>query len=146
MAGKRGQPGVESPRSEDYLEAVYHLIDDKGYAATSDISTALNVRPPTVTNMIGKLASKGYLEYERYRGAKLTPDGERVARSVIRRHRIIMDFLVMMGVDDQTAFTDTEGIEHHVHPTTIHRIEKLADYLRARPETLKSIRKHAEGD
>ncbi len=134
----------DTPRSEDYLEAVYHLIQDKGYATTSDISTVLKVKPPTVSNMIGKLAAKGYLEYERYRGMKLTESGERVAKSVIRRHRVIAEFMSMMGVDDETAFEDTEGIEHHVHPTTIQRLERLADYLRSHPETLKTIRRYID--
>lgn len=146
MPVQRKTTGEETPRSEDYLEAVYHLIKDKGYATTSDISTALGVKPPTVSNMIGKLAAKGYLEYKPYRGMKLTPSGERVAKSVIRRHRVISEFLVMMGVDDQTAFEDTEGIEHHVHPTTIQRLENLAEYLRTHPEILKTIRKYMESD
>lgn len=138
--------GEETPRSEDYLEVVFHLIQDKGYATTSDISTALRVRPPTVSNMIGKLAGKGYLEYERYRGMKLTARGERVAKSVIRRHRVIAEFMAMMGVDDETAFEDTEGIEHHVHPTTIRRLERVAEYLRNNPSTLKAMRKYIESE
>ncbi|MBI3841275.1 MAG: transcriptional regulator MntR [Thaumarchaeota archaeon] len=134
----------DTPRSEDYLEAVYHLISDKGYATTSDISTALKVKPPTVSNMIGKLAAKGYLQYERYRGMKLTATGEKLAKSVIKRHQVISEFMSMIGVDEQTAFQDTEGIEHHVHTTTLHRLEKLAEYLRNNPETLRSIRKFVE--
>lgn len=136
----------ETPRSEDYLEVVFHLIQDKGYATTSDISTALRVRPPTVSNMIGKLAGKGYLEYERYRGMKLTARGEKVAKSVIRRHRVIAEFMAMMGVDDETAFEDTEGIEHHVHPTTIRRLERVAEYLRKNPSTLRALRKYIESE
>jgi len=144
MSQHRVAAGEETPRSEDYLETVYHLIKDKGYATTSDISTALKVKPPTVSNMIGKLAGKGYLEYEKYHDIKLTPDGERVAKSVIRRHRVIAEFLAMMGVDDATGFEDTEGIEHHVHPTTIRRVERLAEYLRAHPSVLAKIRKYVD--
>jgi Mn-dependent DtxR family transcriptional regulator len=134
-----GRGWEETPRSEDYLEALYHFIADKGFATTSDISAALNVKPPTVTNMIGKLASKGYVEYQRYRAMKLTPSGERVAKSVIRRHKIISEFITMIGVDDQTAFVDTEGIEHHVHPNTLRRLERLAEYLRSNPGLLKKV-------
>ena len=93
------------------MEAVYHLIHDKGYATTADISDRLQVKPPTVSSMIGKLASKGYLVHEPYRGMKLTSVGEKVARSVIRRHEIISEFLSMMGVDRDVAYEDTEGIE-----------------------------------
>lgn len=134
----------ETPRAEDYLEAVYNLISDRGFATTSDISSTLRVRPPTVTEMVRRLAEKGYLEYHRYRGMKLTPTGEKVAKSVIRRHRIISGFLSMIDVDDQTAFDDTEGIEHHVHPSTLRKIERLAEYLRTNPETLKNVREYID--
>jgi len=144
MPAQRAAFGEETPRSEDYLEAVYHLIQDKGYATTSDISTVLKVKPPTVSNMIGKLASRGYLEYKRYHGMKLTPKGERVAKSVVRRHLVIAEFMSMLGVDDATAFEDTEGIEHHVHPTTIRRLERLAEYLRIHPAALGTIRRYVD--
>jgi len=134
----------ETPRAEDYLEVVYDLIHEKGYATTSDISERLNVKPPTVSNMVGKLAAKGYLKHERYRGMNLTEHGENVARSVIRRHEVISELLSMIGVADDVAYEDTEGIEHHVQPTTIRRIERLAEYLRQNPESLKSIRKFIE--
>jgi len=144
MPARRETMGEETPRSEDYLETVYNLIKDKGYATTSDISTALKVKPPTVSDMVWKLASRGYLEYERYHGMKLTARGERVAKSVIRRHLVIAEFMSMIGVDDDTAFEDTEGIEHHVHPTTIRRLERLAEYLRTHPAVLRTIRKYVD--
>jgi len=134
----------ETARSEDYLEAVYHLIRDKGYATTVDISDRLRVKPPTVSNMIGKLASKGYLVHEPYRGMKLTEMGEKVARSVIRRHEIISEFLSMIGVDGDVAYEDTEGIEHHLQPITIYKMQMLVEYLRKNPRQLAAIREYAE--
>ena len=77
-AGRRQME--QTPRSEDYLEAVHHLIQDKGYATTSDISVVLEVTLPTVSNMMGKLAGRGYLEYRRYCGMKLTEDRECMAK------------------------------------------------------------------
>ncbi len=134
----------ETARSEDYLEAVYHLIQEKGYATTVDISDRLQVKPPTVSNMIGKLASRGYLVHEPYRGMKLTEMGEKVARSVIRRHEIISEFLSMIGVDRDVAYEDTEGIEHHLQPITIYKIKMLVEYLRKNPRQLAEIRDYAE--
>jgi Mn-dependent DtxR family transcriptional regulator len=131
-------------RLEDYLEAIYNLNEEKGYVSTADISERLGVKPPTVSGMVSNLAKKGYLEHERYRGMRLTPSGEKVARSVIKRHQVISGLISMLGVDDQTAYVDTEGIEHHVHPSTLHRFERLADYLRENPETLKAIREYVE--
>ena len=127
-------------RVEDYLEAMYNLNREKGYVSAADIAERLDVRPPTVSSMVGKLTRKGYLEHEPYRGMRLTPAGEKVAKSVIRRHQVISGLISMLGVDDETAYVDTEGIEHHVHPSTLRRFEKLAEYLRENPSILKAIR------
>jgi Mn-dependent DtxR family transcriptional regulator len=132
----------ETPRAEDYLETVYHLIEDKGYANIVELSDKLKVKPPTVSSMIGKLASRGYLLHEPYRGMKLTESGEKIARSVIRRHEIISEFLSMIGVEGDIAYEDTEGIEHHVQPTTIYRIERLVEFLRRNPAHLAEIKEY----
>lgn len=129
---------------EDYLEAIYHLIHDKGYATTLDISDTLKVKPPTVTTTVQKLAAKGYLIYEPYRGMTLTRQGEKLALSVISRHNIISEFLSLIGVEKKTAYEDTEGIEHHIQPETIEKIEKLVDYLRKNPDQLQAIRKYLD--
>lgn len=128
-------------RLEDYLEAIYNLNAEKGYVSAADVSERLAVKPPTVSNMVKNLADKGYLEHERYRGMRLTPSGERLARSVIKRHQVISDLITMLGVDQETAYVDTEGIEHHVHPSTLHRMERLGEYLRQNPATLREIQK-----
>jgi len=138
------QPKKDISRLEDYLEAIYNLDQEKGYVSTADISDKLGVKPPTVSSMVVNLAKKGYLEHERYRGMRLTPAGERVARSVIKRHQVISELISMLGVDDQTAYVDTEGIEHHVHPSTLRRFERLAEYLRKNPEVLKAVREFVE--
>jgi len=131
-------------RLEDYLEAIYNLNAEKGYVSAADVSDKLGVKPPTVSSMVANLAKKGYLEHEKYRGMRLTPSGEKVARSVIKRHQVISGLISMLGVDDQTAYVDTEGIEHHVHPSTLRRFEKLAEYLRSNPQTLNAIREFIE--
>jgi Mn-dependent DtxR family transcriptional regulator len=132
-------------RLEDYLKVIYDLNEEKGYVSAADIADKLGVKPPTVSAMVVKLAQKGYLEHERYRGMRLTPEGDRVAKSVLRRHQVISELISMLGVDDQTARVDTEGIEHHVHPSTLRRFERLAEYLRENPQTLKAIREFIEG-
>ncbi len=138
------QPKRDISRLEDYLEAIYSLNEEKGYVSAADISDRLGVKPPTVSSMVVNLARRGYLQHERYRGMRLTPSGEKVARSVIKRHKVISSLISMLGVDDQTAYVDTEGIEHHVHPSTLRRLERLAEYLRENPRTLKAIREFVE--
>ena len=138
------QTGRETPRLEDYLEAIYHLIHDKGYESTVDISDRLEVKPPTVSNMVQKLAKRGYLVHEPYRGMRLTEKGEKLAKSVIARHSIVSEFLSMIGVEPKTAYEDTEGIEHHVQPTTINRLERVVSFLKENPSYLEALREYIE--
>ncbi len=137
-------PEERTSRLEDYLKAIYHLVQDKGYASTVDIAENLQVRPPSVSSMLERLAARGYLVHVPYRGIKLTDKGAKVARSVIARHSTISELLLMLGVEDKVANQDTEGIEHHIQPETINRLEGLVDFLQKNPELLREIREHIE--
>lgn len=130
----------ETPRLEDYLEAIYHLIHDKGYATTVDISEKLQVKPPTVSSMLQKLSARGYLIHEPYRGMRLTEKGEKVAKSVIRRHGTIEELLSILGVKKEVAYTDAEGAEHNLQPATVERLGRLVKFLKDNPALLEKIR------
>ncbi|MDP8888871.1 MAG: transcriptional regulator MntR [Thermoproteota archaeon] len=112
-------------RMEDYLEVIYELITQKGYATTVDISDYLNVSSPSVTKMLQRLNESGHVNYERYRGISLTESGVAVAKNMHDRHGILADFLKMIGVDEDTANRDAEGIEHHLHPETLKKLEEF---------------------
>ncbi len=139
------QPKRDVSRLEDYLEAIYNLNEEKGFISVADISEKLKVKPPTVSSMVARLAKEGYVERVKYRGMKLTPNGSKVARSVIRRHSTISELLSMLGVGGEVAYEDTEGIEHHLHPVTIQRFERLVDFLRQNPEFLERMKEGIEG-
>jgi Mn-dependent DtxR family transcriptional regulator len=112
---------------EDYLEVVYELVQYKGYATTIDISEYLNVSSPSVTYMMQRLNDSGHLKYEKYRGIQLTDKGILVAKNIRERHGFLAEFLKIIGVDEDTANKDAEGIEHHLQPITL---EKLEDFIR----------------
>src|SRR5688572_26486328 len=78
---------------EDYLKAVYALERERESAATNDIAQRLGVAPASVSGMVRRLADAGLLEYERYRGVKLTESGRRAALRTLRRHRVIEAYL-----------------------------------------------------
>ena len=131
-------------RVEDYLEVVYDLIEQKGYARASDIAEQLDVRTASVTGMLQRLDRMGLIRYERYRGLALTPKGQQVARNIKQTHQTILEFLRVFGIEERTAKEDAEGIEHHVHRTTIERLSCFVEYVNAHPswfqifvETLK---------
>jgi Mn-dependent DtxR family transcriptional regulator len=117
-------------RMEDYLEVIYELVEEKGYATTVDISTYLNVSSPSVTKMVQRLDESGYLVYEKYRGIKLTDEGIRVARSIRNRHGLLAEFFKIIGVDEEIANNDAEGIEHHLHPQTIKKLDEFVRDLK----------------
>ena len=119
---------------EDYLETIYGLIEDKGYARVSDIAEALELQPSSVTRMIQKLDEQDYVVYERYRGLVLTSKGERVGRQMRQRHRMLEKFLRLLGVvDEHTVQRDVEGIEHHVSVATLDAIQRFVTFLEANP-------------
>ena len=117
-------------RMEDYLEVIYELIQEKGYATTVDISSYLNVSSPSVTKMMQKLDETGYLKYEKYRGIKLTNEGIRIARNIRNRHGLLAEFFTIIGIDEETANNDAEGIEHHLHPETMKKLEEFINELK----------------
>ena len=131
----------DKSRLEDYLETIYQLSRAKGYVSTVGIADHLGVTPSTVSGMVSKLAKDGYLEHERYRGMRLTESGVRLARSVIHRHETIEELLSMLGVNKKAAYEDAEGIEHHVQPVTIEKLERLVAFLRKNPDFLEEIGK-----
>ncbi len=121
--------------AEDYLERIYALIQEKGYARVSDIAEALQVRPSTVTRMVQKLDEQNLLEYQRYRGLSLTEEGERVGRSIHRRHQALESFLMLLGITDaHTLHNDIEGIEHHLSSKTLEGLIHLVEFFQDNPE------------
>lgn len=112
-------------RMEDYLEIIYELVQQKGYATSVDITECLNVSAPSVTKMMRRLDLKGYLEYEKYRGIRLTNQGKVVAENIKKRHKLLTEFFKIIGVSEDIAIQDAEGIEHHLHAETLEKLEKF---------------------
>ncbi len=134
-----------APRSstavEDYLERILELINSKGYARVVDIATSLKISQASVSNMVQRLAAEGLLKYEKYRGLVLTTAGETLARNITRRHQLLTDFLILLGLDEQVIHHDVEGMEHHISPPTLRAIETLTRQLRRRPAFLATLKK-----
>jgi Mn-dependent DtxR family transcriptional regulator len=82
---------------------------------------------PSVTSMMKKLDEKGFLRYEKYRGMSLTEKGIEVAKAMHKRHGILSDFFKMIGVQNDIANEDAEGIEHHLHLETLMKLEEFVN-------------------
>lgn len=132
---------MATPSMEDYIERIYKLIDEKGYARVSDIAEGLEVHPSSVTKMIQKLDKDKYLIYEKYRGLILTTKGEKMGKRLVDRHQLLEDFLTLIGVHNDNIYKDVEGIEHHLSWDSITCIENLVQYFENNPDLLIGLAK-----
>ena len=138
---------MPTPSMEDYIEQIYLLIDEKGYARVSDIAEALSVHPSSVTKMVQKLDKDEYLIYEKYRGLVLTTKGKKIGERLVYRHDLLEQFMRIIGVDESKIYNDVEGIEHHLSWEAIDRIGDLVQYFEQdelRIETLRGVQKANE--
>ncbi|MGD7045375.1 transcriptional regulator MntR [Jeotgalibacillus proteolyticus] len=131
---------MPTPSMEDYIEQIYLLIDNKGYARVSDIADALSVHPSSVTKMVQKLDKDEYLVYEKYRGLVLTKKGTKIGKRLVYRHELLEQFLQIIGVKDENIYIDVEGIEHHLSWNSIDRIGDLVQMFENRPELIEELR------
>ncbi|NMB24399.1 MAG: metal-dependent transcriptional regulator [Firmicutes bacterium] len=116
-----------SPSLEDYLEAIYRVIDEDG-ARTTDIATHLGVSKASVNQAVGLLAERGLISQERYGPIYLTTSGEDKAQAIYRRHQIIKEFLIaILGVDGDTAEQDACNIEHVISKKTMNRLVEFME-------------------
>lgn len=109
--------GGLSENVEMYLETIYVLTESGELARTRDIAAEWKVSQPSATEMVQKLAMQGYLHYEPYKGASLTPEGLSIGRSVIRKHRLLERFLVdVVKVPAAEAEDAACKMEHVIPP------------------------------
>jgi len=138
---------MPTPSMEDYIEQIYNLIEDKGYARVSDIAEALAVHPSSVTKMVQKLDKDEYLIYEKYRGLVLTSKGKKIGKRLVFRHELLEQFMTIIGVEHDKIYNDVEGIEHHLSWNAIDRIGDLVQFFEEdeqRVSELRNIQKRNE--
>ncbi len=138
---------MPTPSMEDYLERIYLLIEDKGYARVSDIAEALEVHPSSVTKMVQKLDQTEYVIYEKYRGFVLTPKGKKVGKRLVFRHDLLEEFMRIIGVSNENIYEDVEGIEHHLSWDAIDRIGDVVQFFeedKTRINLLRQVQKKNE--
>lgn len=111
--------------AEDYVEAVLDLIDEQGEARLTDIATRMGVAHPTVAKAMRRLEKEGLVVLSPYRPTRLTEAGLALARECRRRHRVVVGFLVALGLEEDLAQVEAEGIEHHVSKTTLELMERF---------------------
>ncbi|PSP68844.1 DtxR family transcriptional regulator [Halobacteriales archaeon QH_8_67_27] len=118
-----------SAKMEDYLKAVYELQRESDEpVATSRIADLLDVTAPTATSMMESLAERGLVEREKYKGVRLTPEGETVALEVVRHHRLLETYLTEeLGYDWAEVHDEADRLEHHISEEFERRVAEMLD-------------------
>ena len=116
---RRVRAAHQTELAEDYVELIADLIEVNGEARLVDLAEELGVSSATANNAIQRLQRDGYVTSKPYRSIFLTTLGQELAETARERHQTVVEFLMMLGIDQPTAEADAEGIEHHVSDVTL---------------------------
>lgn len=111
--------------AQDYVEAILDLTEQKGQARLVELAAYLGVTHPVVSKVLKRLQTQGLVVVTPYKGISLTDLGMDLAQDCRERHRIVLAFLLRLGLSTEIAERDAEGIEHHVSPETIRLMDEF---------------------
>lgn len=124
---KRTRSDHATEIAEDYLEAIAEIISQNGRCRAVDLSKEFGVSHVTVNRTVGRLQRDGFVKTEPYGPIELTRSGKRVAVRSSKRHEVVLEFLLALGVSEATAIVDSEGMEHHVSEETLAAMRSFID-------------------
>ncbi len=124
-----------SENVEEYLEAIYRLIERGEKLTTTNIAKELGISPPSVSEMLRKLDKKGYIRYEPYKGVALRRRGRHLGRTVLRKHRLLERFLESLGLARHRIHHEACRLEHSVSD----ELEKVIEKKMEKPVHKKGI-------
>lgn len=118
-----------SETAQDYVEAIADVVDATGEARVVDLAARLGVSHATVIQTVKRLQRDGLATSEPYRSIFLTDEGKKMALEARHRHQVVVAVLKKMGVSENIAETDAEGLEHHVSKETLKAFERFLGEL-----------------
>lgn len=111
---------------EDYLEAIYQIIQENGSVKAIDVSKRLNVSRASVTEAFQMLALKGYVKYNKYQPIELTDLGVGTAKEVIYKHDILYKFFhEFLELNPDEAVLNACKIEHIITTVALEKLKKV---------------------
>jgi DtxR family transcriptional regulator, Mn-dependent transcriptional regulator len=132
---------ISSPL-EDYLETIYLLVQDHGFARVKDIARARDVKPATVSIALGKLAASDLVAYSRREYIGLTPKGEAAARRIFARHRLLTRFFEeVLKMPPGAACDQACSIEHSLTDEAMDRMVSFFESLGTCPSVIETFRR-----
>ncbi|WP_458773903.1 metal-dependent transcriptional regulator [Desulforhopalus sp. 52FAK] len=119
---------------EDYIEAIYHIIEEKLVARSKEIAARLDVSRASVTEALRALSKKDLINYAPYEAITLTPEGKLVAEDVIFRHEALKKFFIeVLAIDKTIAEEGACKIEHTAPPEIIERMINFTKFMQICP-------------
>jgi DtxR family transcriptional regulator, Mn-dependent transcriptional regulator len=123
-----------SVSKENYIKAIFHLQQEQESVTTNALADALQTKPASVTDMLKKLKTQKLLQYEKYRGVKLTNDGRKIAIQIIRKHRLWEFFLVeKLQFGWEEVHEIAEELEHISSKKLVDRLDEFLDFPQSDP-------------
>lgn len=110
---------------EMYLETILVLKNKYGYVRSIDIAHEMNYSKPSVSRAMSLLKEDGYIDHDPHGMIILTPKGQKVADKIYDRHKTLTKYLIMIGVDDETAQNDACKIEHVISDKSFSKIKAI---------------------
>lgn len=124
-----------SENVEEYLETIYKKSLTDNMAKTTEISKDLGIAPGSVTQMLKKLEEEGYVDYYQYKGVQLTDKGYKIARSIVRKHRLLETFLYnTLGIDIEDLHEQACAMEHSLSDEAERKLCQLLEYPNQCPD------------
>jgi DtxR family Mn-dependent transcriptional regulator len=115
---------------EDYIEAIYNIVEEKQKARSKDIAACLNVSGASVTEALRSLSAKGLINYAPYEAITLTDNGRNVAEDVVRRHNTLKQFFTdVLGIRNDIAEQGACRVEHAAPQEIIDQMVNFINYL-----------------
>jgi DtxR family transcriptional regulator, Mn-dependent transcriptional regulator len=120
---------MQNISKEDYLSTIYKYRDKNGETKANKIAEKLQISNAAVSDMLKKLSKDKFIKYQKYKGIKLTTDGEEYARNIVRRHRIWEVFLrQIVGMPWDKVHDEAHNLEHSASDDLINRMEEMLDF------------------
>ena len=119
-----------SASMEDYLEAIYQIVQENKVARSRDISKQLGVTNASVTGALRTLSERSLINYAPYELITLTGEGSRIAEDVVQRHSLLKEFFIsVLGIDEEEAGDNACKMEHVITETLQQRLLLFIEFV-----------------
>lgn len=119
---------------QDYLKTIYKLQEIEDIVSTTSIAKEMNISGASVTGMLKRLAAMKLVDYNSYRGVRLTEDGTKIALEILRHHRLLELYLKeSLGFSLAKVHDEACRLEHYVSEEFVEKIDELLGHPQYSP-------------